>query len=146
MKKMLMLVVMFGMFGWIECAWCQTQEKSASDMQAEIAALQVKLVDAQAKEGKFTSQFAGFGKELGVAFNGFVEAMDGGMKVTTERVNDFAKTDVGKFAMVGIGWKIFATDILGMVKSTVRTVLGLVFLGIFCFVLKRASKCFSGGG
>ena len=104
------------------------QEKNSTELKAEIAALESRLADQQAAQGTMASKFAGFGKELGVAFNGFIEAMDGGMKVTTTRVNEFAQTDVGKFAMFAIGWKIFAADIASMIKSCVLLVLGLMFL------------------
>lgn len=118
------------------------QDKSASDMKAEVAALQVKIDEAEAKQGTISSKFAGFGKELGVAFNGFVEAMDGGMKVTTTRVNEFAQTDVGKFAMFCIGWKIFAADAARIVRSFIHFWLGFVFMGIVLYILKRMVEVF----
>jgi|GEM_PF-3301942 len=118
-------------------AIAQQQEKSVTDLKAEIAALQSKLTDEQAKQGTFASKFSGFGKELGTAMNGFVEAMDGGLKVTTERVNEFAKTDVGRFAMVAIAWKVFAQDIISIGQSAFNKTAGFVLLIVFCWLLKR---------
>ena len=117
--------------------WAQEKEKTATEMKAEIAALQSKLNDQQQNDEKFSSKFAGFGKELGTTMNSFVEAMDGGMKVTTTRVNEFAKTDVGRFAMVAIAWKIFATDIISIGQSAFNKTAGFIFLIAFCWLLKR---------
>lgn len=117
--------------------WAQEKEKTATEMKAEIAALQSKLNDQQQKDNQFVSKFAGFGKELGTTMNSFVEAMDGGLKVTTTRVNEFAKTDVGRFAMVAIAWKIFATDIISIGQSAFNKTAGFIFLIAFCWLLKR---------
>ncbi len=117
--------------------WAQEKEKTATEMKAEIAALQSKLNDQQQKDNQFASKFAGFGKELGTTMNSFVEAMDGGMKVTTTRVNEFAKTDVGRFAMIAIAWKIFATDIISIGQSAFNKTAGFIFLFAFCWLLKR---------
>ena len=121
----------------LSTVWAQEKERSTTELKAEIAALQSKLNDQQNKDAQFTSQFAGFGKELGTTMNSFVEAMDGGMKVTTTRVNEFAKTDVGRFAMVAIAWKIFATDIVSIGQSAFNKTAGFIFLIVFCWLLKR---------
>lgn len=117
--------------------WAQGKEKTTTEMKAEIAALQSRLNDQQQKDNQFASKFAGFGKELGTTMNSFVEAMDGGMKVTTARVNEFAKTDVGRFAIVAIAWKIFAEDIISMSRSIFNKTAGFVLLIISCWLLKR---------
>lgn len=117
--------------------WAQEQAKNTTELKAEIAALQSKLADQKADEGRFTSQFTGFGKELGTAMNGFVEAMDGGMKVTTSRVNEFAQTDVGRYAIIAIGWKIFAADIIALGQSAFNKTTGFILLLTFCWLLKR---------
>lgn len=136
MRKMTALVAILVMVGTLATAQ-QQPEKNPSDLRVEIAALQSKLADEQAQQGTIVSKFAGFGKELGVAFNGFVQAMDGGLKVTTDRVNDFAETDVGRFAMFAIGWKVFASDILSMPRGAFNKTAGLILLGVFCWLLKR---------
>lgn len=118
-------------------AFAQQQEQSPTELKAQIAAMQSRLNDQQVKEGEFVSKFAGFGKELGTAFNGFVAAMDGGLKVTTDRVNEFAQTDVGKFAMFSIGWKIFASDIGSIALSVFNKTAGFILLLVFCWLLKR---------
>ena len=117
--------------------WAQEQTKSTTELKAEIAALQSKLADQAAHDQQFSSRFAGFGKELGTTMNSFVEAMDGGMKVTTARVNEFAKTDVGRFAMVAIAWKIFAEDIISIGQSAFNKTTGFILLLVFCWLLKR---------
>lgn len=135
MKKV-MLVIMTVLIS-LSQIWAQEQGKTTTELKAEIAALQSKLADQNANEKQFTSQFIGFGKELGTTMNSFVEAMDGGMKVTTERVNEFAKTDVGRYAIVAIGWKIFATDIISLGQSAFNKTVGFILLLTFCWLLKR---------
>lgn len=137
MKTLLRTVIVAVLMTVGTLAMAQQPEKSPSDLKAEIAALQSKLSDQQAQQGTIAGKFAGFGEELGVAFNGFVTAMDGGMKVTTVRVNELAQTDVGRFAMVAIGWKIFAEDILSVGRSVFNKTAGLILLGVFCWLLKR---------
>lgn len=114
----------------------QTPEKSAIELKAEIAALQSKLNDQSNLEQQFPNQFIGFGKELGTALNGFVEALDGGMQVTTTRVNEFAQTDVGRYAIIAIAWKIFADDIISIGGSAFNKTTGFILLFVFCWLLK----------
>jgi hypothetical protein len=57
--------------------------------------------------------------------------------VTTDRVNEFAKTDVGRFAMVAFGWKIFASDIGQVAESVFNKTAGFILLFVFCWLLKR---------
>lgn len=123
----------------------QNAEKSTTDLKAELAAMQTRLAAAEAKEGSFTSKFAGFGREMGQAMNGFVEAMDGGMKVTTTRINEFAQTDVGKYAMIGIGWKIFADDILGVIGRVSDRIIGFLLFILFFVVLRYGIQLFFWG-
>jgi hypothetical protein len=143
-KFIRMTVLVSVLFGgtW---AFAQQQEQSPTELKAQIAAMQSRLNDQQAKEGEFVSKFAGFGKELGTAFNGFVAAMDGGLKVTTDRVNEFAQTDVGKFAMFSIGWKIFASDIGSIALSISNKTAGFVLLIVFCWLLKRTIEALCWG-
>lgn len=114
----------------------QTPEKSTTDLKAEIAALQSKLNDQSNLEKQLPNQFIGFGKELGTALNGFVEALDGGMQVTTTRVNEFAQTDVGRYAIIALAWKIFAEDIISIGGSVFNKTVGFIFLFVFCWLLK----------
>jgi hypothetical protein len=115
------------------------QEKSIDELKVEQATLQAKIQLQEEKKGvtPFT-KWSGFGKELGEAFNGFVSAVDGGLKVTTERVNEFAKTDVGRFAMVCIAWKIFGQDAWRLIDIGI----GLLLLLAFFYVLYQAIRTF----
>ncbi len=135
MKRVLIAVLAF--FIMLPTVWAQEKEKTTTELKAEIASLQSRLNDQQEKDEQFVSKFAGFGKELGATMNSFVEAMDGGMKVTTTRVNEFAKTDVGRFAMAAIAWKIFADDFIALGQSAFNKTAGFVFLFTFCWLLKR---------
>jgi hypothetical protein len=113
------------------------QEQSIEDLKVEQATLQAKIQMKEEKSGINTfTKWSGFGKELGEAFNGFVSAVDGGLKVTTERVNEFAKTDVGRFAMVCIAWKIFGQDAWRLIDIGI----GLLLLLAFFYVLFQAVR------
>lgn len=135
MKKLFVIASLMSIL--FSSSWAQEQEKNVSALKAEIASLQSKLEDQEKNEQKVTSQIAGFGKEFGTAMNGLVEAMDGGLKVTTDRVNEFAKTDVGKYAVIAISWKIFSADIISIGESVFAKILGFILLFVFCWVLKR---------
>ena len=59
-------------------------QQTIEQLKFEQAVLQAKLDQAEQKSIPATlSRFAGFGKELGEAFNGFITALDGGMQVTS---------------------------------------------------------------
>jgi len=145
MHKIIITMVMASMLALSSMAHGQKAEqdqKTTTDLNAELAATLARLAASETKDGEFTSKFSGFGREMGKAMNGFVEAMDGGMKVTTERVNEFAKTDVGKYAMIGIGWKIFASDILAMVESCFSKVTGVFLMLVFICLLRYGVRLF----
>lgn len=115
-------------------------EVMSSERKAEIEALEAKLIELTRLEESFPHKVTGFGKELGTALNGFVEALDGGMQVTTSRVNEFAQTDVGKYAMIAIAWKIFAEDIMSIGSSFFNKTVGFIFLFVFCWLLKQTTE------
>lgn len=133
MKKIAMFVLLFICSSQL---FSQQTEKSVTELKAEIAALESLVKDQSVEENSFPNQVSGFGKELGTALNGFVEALDGGMQVTTTRVNEFAQTDVGKYAMIAIAWKLFAQDILLVAGSAVNKAIGFSLLAVFCWLLK----------
>ena len=125
--------------GFVTAAMGQQQQKTVEQLKVEQATIAAQLEMAEAKQpGALVSKFAGFGKELGEAFNGFVTAMDGGMKVTTERVNEFAQTDVGKFAMIALAWKIFSADVWRCVDIGI----GFIFLALFVYLVLKAIEVF----
>lgn len=129
MKNIIILCVFIASLLVNPCAFAQESTKNTADLKAEIAALQVRLQTAETKENTPIAKFSGIGTEMGIAFKGFIEAIDGGMASTTSRVNEFAQTDVGKFAMIGIGWKIFAKDFFDIF-------IGILLLLMFFVLLK----------
>lgn len=140
MKKIIIIVsFVFSMFV-TSSVFAQEAVKKTEDLKAEMAALQVRLQAAESKDNRPLSKFAGVGEEMGMAFKGFVEAIDGGMASTTARVNEFAQTDVGRYAMIGIGWKIFAQDIFQMAGAISGKLIGFILLIFFFMVLKTAAQ------
>lgn len=73
-------------------------------------------IDSIKKRAEMYGKWVGIGREVGEAVNGALHA------VTTQTA-EFAKTDVGRFTMVLVTWKV-------MGKDFVRMAVGLLLLGI----------------
>lgn len=69
------------------------------------------------------SKFAGVGKEVGVAVRE-------GLTAVVDVSEKFGKTDVGKYTMILIAWKVVGSE-------AVKIVIGILFLIIFNFFLYR---------
>lgn len=109
----------------------QTMTVNRSDLPPELLA----KLDSQKKvaEVKQTLQtgveFAGMGKEIGIAINE-------GLGAVTDQAAKFADTTPGKFTMALIAWKVAAKDSISLVNTVLGVVIGIPFL-IFveCFYL-----------
>ena len=140
-KSMISTMIAIALMAGVASSQVQA-EKSTTELKAELAAMQTRVAAAEMRDTAPLSKIAGFGREVGFAYNGFVEALDGGLKVTTVRVNEFAKTDVGKFAMIGIGWKIFAEDLIDLSSQFFKKVVGFMFFGLFIYILNLGIRIF----
>ena len=66
-------------------------------------------------------EYAGLGKEIGIAINESLKAVEG----SAERIS---KTDLGKTAITIVVWKVLYKDVLGIVVGTVLLSVSIVFV------------------
>ena len=93
----------------------------------QIAKVQAQQVTNQVVEQVSTySKIAGIGKEVGIA-------VKEGLLAVVDVADKFGGTNVGKFTMTMIAWKIIGKDIF-------RIVIGLVFLVIYIIFISRYYK------
>lgn len=93
----------------------------------QIATLNAKEATQQVIDQVSTySKVAGIGKEIGIA-------VKDGLTAVVEVADKFGGTNVGKFTMTMIAWKIIGKDVL-------RIAIGLVFLIIYVVFLTRYYK------
>lgn len=64
-------------------------------------------------------KWAGLGREVGLAINE-------GLQALTKTADEFSKTDVGRFTMFLIAWKIIGTDALQIVFGTIFFLFGSI--------------------
>ena len=90
--------------------------------------VKAKIIEAQAQkelDAKITSygKWVGIGKEVGVAVNESLGAL-------TSTADDFSKTNVGKFTMVLVAYKVLGTDMIQLIFGVMWVCL-IVFLSLF---------------
>lgn len=111
MKKLLLLLVLLFSF-----SISYAQEETVQIKKSELTLDQLKSLELQETEKKIESysKMAGFGKEIGIAIND-------GLNAVVDVSQKFSTTDVGKFTIMIIGWKL-------LYKDLVRIFLGLFFI------------------
>lgn len=96
------------------------QQKVAVEAQKVVQV--VKTVDTI---GEYASKFKGVGKEVGTTMREGLSALSSG-------VNDFAKTDAGKYTAFVIAWKIMFKDLMSVSGVIIKVTVGfLVFITFF---------------
>jgi len=101
--------------------------KLPPDMKAKIEAMQTKKEVTQNIES--LGEWAGLGNEVGQAVNGALVAL-------TKTAGDFSKTELGKFTMFMVAWKVMGGD---MVRLIVGSFIILFFFTFF--VIKWFTTC-----
>ena len=94
-----------------------------SDLPADLIARlesQKKVEDVK-KTLQTVGEFAGIGKEIGVAVNE-------GLGAVTDQASKFADTTPGKFTMFLIAWKVMAKDSMTITNSILGVLVGIPLL------------------
>jgi hypothetical protein len=129
MKKMLAILVC----GLAFCASTQSNAQTnnqdetilvrKSDLPAEVVQqLQSKQQLAEMSQKLETyGKWVGIGKELGTAVNESMSAL-------TTQADKFSKTDVGKFTMFMVAYKVLGNDAIALVKRLIMIPIGIVVL------------------
>jgi len=139
MKKILLLTFLIAILG----AFCspvsaQTSQQVTVDM-ADLTPAQRAKVEADALIAKQQEQLAVYEKKIEtfgqwVGVGGEIgSAVEEGLTAVVDVADKFGKTDVGKFTLVMIAWKVMGTDL-------VRIFLGLLFIGMFTWLLIYSFK------
>ncbi len=100
-------------------------QRAKIEADALIAKQEAQLALYEKKIEQF-GDWVGVGGEVG-------EAVKQGLEAVVDVSDKFGKTDVGKFTMVLVAWKVMGQDVI-------RIFLGLVFLGMFTWLLIYSFK------
>lgn len=106
-------MIMF--IGMINLSVAQTQEQTVSIPVSQLTEQQKQTINTQ-QTVQTASQWVGLGKEIGEAFNGALSAL-------TKNASDFATTDLGRFAMFMVAFKIIGPIIIGTVLWLLITII-----------------------
>lgn len=141
MKKILILVTLIALFVVACCPNASAQtttnpsdpvsymtetQRLQYEADQKLAELQkIKDLEIERLEGKIKQygDWVGVGGEVG-------QAIEEGLTAVVDVADKFGKTDVGKFTMVLIAWKVMGKDII-------KIILGLLFFGVLVFMLSR---------
>lgn len=78
-------------------------------------------------------RWVGIGKELGTAVNESMSAL-------TIQADKFAQTDVGKFTMFMVAYKVLGNDVIALFKRLIMIPIGIVIISIGTWVCIRSLK------
>jgi len=131
MKKIIGLIIMMLLIGINVQA--QTQPtKQVGDPTTYMTSEQLAKYYSDIKIAELEKKLETYGNWVGVG--GEVgTAIKEGLTAVVEVADKFGNTDVGKFTMVMIAWKVIGKDL-------VRIVLGLIFIAVFTWLLIYSFK------
>ena len=140
MKKILILTALIALFLGACCSTVSAQSTTPSDPTSYMTPEQrakyeadLKLAELEAQKdmeiAKLENKIKQYGDWIGVG--GEVgQAIEEGLSAVVGVADEFGKTDVGKFTLVLIAWKVMGKDI-------VKILLGIVFFSVLVFLLSR---------
>lgn len=140
MKKILILTALIALFLGACCSTASAQSSTPSDPVSYMTPEQrakyeadLKLAELEAQKdmeiAKLENKVKQYGDWIGVG--GEVgQAIEEGLSAVVGVADEFGKTDVGKFTMILIAWKVMGKDI-------VKILLGIVFFSVLVFLLSR---------
>jgi hypothetical protein len=155
MTSVLMMIVLISMTMTLgQCGRLRAQEVAPAPAAPTVAELQGKMatVEAQLKEAQAAAAKAqalknspvtkgiNFGEQIGHAMQELVKALDGTAEVSIERINQFAETRAGKYAMIALGWKIFGRDIVKLGGNIFGNIMGIVWMIALACLLKHSYR------
>ncbi len=157
--SMLMMIVLLSMtMGLGQCGKLQAQEVAPAPVasptaptveelqglavtaQAQLKAAQEVAAKAKALKNSPVSKGINFGEQIGTAMQELVKALDGTAEVSIERINQFAETRAGKYAMIALGWKIFGKDIVQLGGNIFGNIMGIVWMIVLACLLKHSYR------
>lgn len=130
MKKSILMIVMtilsLGLFA---------QEKMVSVPESQLTEQQkVELSKQQVSQTlEAASKWVGLGKEV-------EEAINGGLMALTRNADTLSQTNVGKFTMFMIAWKVMGTDVIQLVVGSVVFIIIITISMFYYFQNIRKRK------
>ena len=135
MKKIFGLLFLFALMLSVMPVQAQTSQQVTVDisdltpaqqtkirLEQELAEKQIQLDIAEQKVKQF-GDWVGVGGEVG-------EAVKQGLEAVVDVADKFGQTDVGKFTLVLVAWKVMGKDV-------VKIILGLIFFAMLVIILTR---------
>jgi hypothetical protein len=129
MKKILFLSFCLMLFFVVCCPkiHAQTEEQKITVKTSDLTADQLAKIMLEQKNAELQKKIETYGKWVGVG--GEVgTAIKEGLNAVVDVSDKFSKTDVGKFTMIMIAWKVIGKDILSII-------IGLLFFIVMTCVL-----------
>lgn len=90
---------------------------------AEVEAIKNMEIEKLEKKVEQFGDWVGVGGEVG-------SAIEEGLSAVVDVADKFGKTDVGKFTLVLVAWKVMGKDVI-------KILLGIIFFGILVWVLNK---------
>jgi len=129
MKKIIILSFMFILIS----VWIFSQEPEKITVKtSDLTIDQLAKIKAQAEVETMQKKLETYGKWVGVGGE-IGNAVKESLTAVVDVSDKFGKTDVGKFTMVMVGWKIIGKDLL-------RILFGIVFATIYTIFMFRYYK------
>ena len=119
--------------------YAQVQNDKVTISKSDLTPQQIASIEAQAQVDKANAEVAKLQKKLEtygdwVGVGGEIgSAVKEGLTAVVDVADKFGKTDVGKFTLVMVAWKVMGKDI-------VQITLGLLFFAVFTSVLIWITK------
>jgi len=132
MKKIFGMLTIFVLMIAVMPTQAQTPTPKVGDPSTYLTAEQQAKYYSDLKIAELEKKLQTYGNWVGVG--GEVgTAIKEGLTAVVDVADQFGKTDVGKFTMYMVAWKVIGKDI-------VRIVLGLIFIAIFTWLLIYSFK------
>lgn len=126
MKKLTVLLF----FAIVVPALAQQVEETVTIKKSDLTADQLKKVEAQ----QITEQISQY-KEWAEMGKGVGYAVRESLYAVKDVAVDFSKTDIGKFTMFLVAWKIMAKDLVAMSSDVIGYLVGIPLLAIGMVVI-----------
>jgi hypothetical protein len=133
MKKLIGLLMLFAMtLAFIPVLQAQTSQPRTGDPTTYMTPDQLAKYQADIRIAELEKKLEVYGKWVGVGGE-IGTAIEEGLSAVVGVADEFGRTEVGKFTMVMIAWKVVGKDV-------VRIVLGLIFISLFTWLLIYSFK------
>lgn len=143
MKKLLIVSTIIALIALIYCSSASAQYSTSNELvtieMSDLTPAQQAKVEADKMIAKQQEQLAVYEKKIEqfgdwVGVGGEVgNAVNEGLSAVVDVADKFSQTDVGKFTLVLVAWKVMGKDVI-------KIILGIIFLAMFTWLLIYSFK------